>query len=208
MIAGTLGLLILVLLMFVQPRATAPQTFASTIPSSTPSEVAALPEQQTVVSTSEVIPAATAISTPSLEPPRPSATASVAASPQPVTATSTPTLRSITTTATGTQTPTASVAATQTIGPTPRATTTTGITATVGSSGGNIRSAPEVGDNIIGFVARGDEVVVIGAFGEWYLVRLGARTAGRARIEGGEGWIVSALVEDPSEVPPQITVGP
>lgn len=208
MLAGTVGLLVLVILMFVQPRAAVPQTFASTIPVSTPSEVATSSGQEAAPTTTEAVPAATVIATPSPEPPTPAVTASATVSMPSLTATGTPTARSTSTAVTTAPTPGASITATRTSGPTPRATGTTGITATVGAAGGNIRSAPEVGDNIIGFVDPGDEVVVVGALGEWYLVRLGSRTAGRARIESGEGWIVSSLVEDLSGVPPQITAGP
>lgn len=207
MLAGTLGLLVLVILMFVQPRASVPQTFASTVPTSTPSEVASPVVQETAPTSTEAVAAATDIATPAPELPSPAVTASATLPPPPATATGAPTGVPTARGTSTTPTPEASVTATRTPGPTPSATGTTGIPATVGAAGGNIRSAPETGDNIIGFVDPGDEVVVVGAFGQWYLVRLGERTAGRARIDGGAGWIVSSLVEDLSGVPPQITPG-
>jgi hypothetical protein len=77
------------------------------------------------------------------------------------------------------------------------------ITATVRAASGNVRSAPELGNNVVGFVNEGDELVFIGSSGDWYLVRLGEKVSQRSYIRPGEGWVSRIVVNEPSQpVPP------
>ena len=121
----------------------------------------------------------------------------------------TPTLRSSTPTVSMTPPPVPSPL----VPPTPVASPTPApmvITSTVITSGANVRSSPEVGDNVIGSVRRGDALFVLGVLGDWYLVRLGAQTAAGSTIRGDQGWVARSVVSEPSQVPPLITptVGP
>ncbi len=89
---------------------------------------------------------------------------------------------------------------------TPAATPTpTVIVATVRGNTGNVRSSPELGQNVIGLVNGGDEVIVIGANGDWYLVRLGEKRAESSRIRGDEGWVHSMVINEPSGPVPSAT---
>ncbi len=79
------------------------------------------------------------------------------------------------------------------------------ITSTVITSGANVRSAPAMGDNIIGSVRQGDELIVLGVLGDWYLVRLGEQVAAGSTIRGGQGWVGRAVVKEPPRSPPRVT---
>ncbi|MDQ5854096.1 MAG: SH3 domain-containing protein [Chloroflexota bacterium] len=116
----------------------------------------------------------------------------------------TPTPRSPTPTVAMTPTPVPSplVPPTPVASPTPAPTV---ITSTVITSGANVRSSPERGDNVIGSVRRGDELILLGILDDWYLVRLGARTAAGSTIRGGQGWVARSVVSEPSRMPPLIT---
>jgi hypothetical protein len=71
---------------------------------------------------------------------------------------------------------------------------------------GNVRAAPVRGDNVIGAVSEGDEVLFVAATpdGEWFRVQLGQRVAAGSRISSpdGTGWVArSLLTEPPLDVP-------
>lgn len=66
---------------------------------------------------------------------------------------------------------------------------------TVIAAGANVRSAPELGDNIVGQVFQGDELLVIRSENDWLLVRLGTNVSAETRIADGGGWIDSSLVD-------------
>ena len=86
------------------------------------------------------------------------------------------------------------------VAPTP---TPTGITGTVRPSSANVRSSPSVGDNKIGVVWEGDEVVFLEKKGDWYRIRLGAKKSDRSNIGGnGEGWVYRDIVTEPSQPVP------
>ena len=82
------------------------------------------------------------------------------------------------------------------------------ITGTVKGLGGNIRSSPQLGDNVIGLVNAGDELIFLGVSGDWYLVRLGNSVAEGSRIEGVQGWVSNIVVNEPSGTVPEITPTP
>jgi len=92
--------------------------------------------------------------------------------------------------------------------PTPAVTTTavtptvSVITGTVRTGSGNVRSAPELGDNVIGIVNQGDELIFLARRGDWFLVRLGEDVSDDSRIEGGEGWVSLVVVNAPSQPVP------
>jgi len=93
--------------------------------------------------------------------------------------------------------PTPEPTATPALTPTP-----TVIVTTVRGSTGNVRSTPDLGQNVIGLVNGGDEVIVIGRNGDWYLVRLGDKRAETSQIRGDEGWVSSIVINEPAgEVP-------
>jgi hypothetical protein len=66
---------------------------------------------------------------------------------------------------------------------------------------GNVRAQPARGDNVIGAVSEGDEVVFVSGSpdGEWYRVRLGERVAAGSRIssDDGTGWVARSLLTEP-----------
>jgi hypothetical protein len=71
---------------------------------------------------------------------------------------------------------------------------------------GNVRAQPARGDNVIGAVSEGDEVIFVAASpdGEWFRVRLGQRAAAGSRIssDDGTGWVArSLLTEPPLDIP-------
>jgi hypothetical protein len=80
------------------------------------------------------------------------------------------------------------------------------ITSTVIARGANVRSSPAIGDNVIGLVHEGDELILLGVLGDWYLVRLGAQTAVGTTIRGGQGWVGGAVVKAPRQVPPRVAL--
>ncbi len=93
--------------------------------------------------------------------------------------------------------PTPEPTATPALTPTP-----TVIVTTVRGNTGNVRSTPDLGQNVIGLVNGGDEVIVIGRNGDWYLVQLGDKRAETSRIRGDEGWVSSIVINEPAgEVP-------
>jgi uncharacterized protein YgiM (DUF1202 family) len=65
---------------------------------------------------------------------------------------------------------------------------------TVTSGTVNVRSAPAFGNNVIGQVIAGDELVVIDSAEGWLRVRLGSVVSPLSSITNGEGWISSELV--------------
>lgn len=79
------------------------------------------------------------------------------------------------------------------------------ITTTVSFVGGLVRSSPGIGDNVVGTVYQGDDLIVLGASDDWYLVRLGQTRSERSNIGGDQGWISRDLVNPPSQPPPLIT---
>lgn len=81
------------------------------------------------------------------------------------------------------------------------------ITSTVRAGSGNVRSAPELGNNVVGLVNRGDELIFLGASGDWYLVRLGDKVSSQSYIRPGEGWVSSIVVNEPSQKVPPATPG-
>lgn len=91
--------------------------------------------------------------------------------------------------------------------PTVRALTPTPsvITSTVKSGSGNVRSQAQLGDNVIGIVNEGDELIFLAVQGDWYYVELGDKTSARSNIQGGRGWVSRVVVNDPSTRPPQVT---
>ena len=103
----------------------------------------------------------------------------------------------------------AAVTPTPEIIPTPEATPTPSvITSTVRAASGNVRSAPELGNNVVGFVNQGDELIFVGANGDWYLVRLGEKVSERSYIRPGEGWVSRIVVNEPAQPVPPATPGP
>ena len=99
--------------------------------------------------------------------------------------------------------------------PTPQITSTPVVTptasvivTTVRGSTGNVRSTPELGQNVIGLVNGGDEVIVLGKRGEWYLVRLGDNVAESSRIRGDTGWVSSIVIDVPTGPIPEVTAQP
>nr|PZN33437.1 MAG: SH3 domain-containing protein [Chloroflexota bacterium] len=66
---------------------------------------------------------------------------------------------------------------------------------------GNVRAQPQRGDNVIGAVSEGDEVIFLAASpdGEWFRVRLGERRAAGSRIstDDGTGWVARSLLTEP-----------
>src|SRR3712207_808697 len=87
-------------------------------------------------------------------------------------------------------TPIPTLPAVPTTTPTPQ-----GVITTVRITEGNVRSSPAIGQNIIGEVRQGDEVILLGVFGDWYLVRLGAQ----------QGWVARSVVTAPRQEPPLLT---
>jgi hypothetical protein len=82
------------------------------------------------------------------------------------------------------------------------------ITSTVIALSANVRSGPELGDNVIGMVHQGDELLVLGVLGDWYLVRLGEQTSVRSIIRGGQGWVGRVVVKAPRQLPPRVALPP
>jgi len=78
------------------------------------------------------------------------------------------------------------------------------ITSTVKALGGNVRSSPALGNNVIGLVQQGDELVILGVRDDWYLVGLGTKTAPGSNIPGGQGWVRRGLINEPSQPPPLV----
>lgn len=78
------------------------------------------------------------------------------------------------------------------------------ITGTVRAGTGNVRSTPSLGNNIIGLVNSGDEVIFLGVSGDWYRIRLGQTTKPTSRIRGDEGWVSRIVVNEPEEPVPTI----
>ena len=78
--------------------------------------------------------------------------------------------------------------------PTP---TTAPLTVTVIAPEANVRSGPEVGDNIIGQVYQGEDLIVLERTDGWYLVQLGAQRSDDSNIRGGQGWVRSTVVTPP-----------
>ncbi len=68
-----------------------------------------------------------------------------------------------------------------------------------------VYDGPSSNNSIIGGVEQGDELVVLGRSGTWYLVRVSGAESPRSRIEGGQGWIAQDLVGPPSQPVPVIT---
>lgn len=195
---GSLGLIVLMVLSLLQTNPAVLQTSASTIPTS----VATQPPVLTQEAEAPATPSST--SAPTVSPA--TTIAPVDTTPTSAPPTSTPQPQSTPTGAPDVS-PTRSVRATQTrVASTP--TVVEQSIATVGDTGGNVRSEPQIEDNIIGFVDPGDEVIVVGSFGQWYLIRLGEQTSGRSRIDGDEGWIAAALLSQPSQAPPEVAPPP
>jgi hypothetical protein len=92
--------------------------------------------------------------------------------------------------------------------PTTRALTTptpSVIVSTVKSGSGNVRSSAGLGDNVIGIVNEGDELIFLAVSGDWYYVELGEERSARSNIQGGRGWVSRVVVNEPSRRPPQVT---
>jgi len=68
-----------------------------------------------------------------------------------------------------------------------------------------VYDGPSVDHSIIGGVEQGDDVVVLGARGTWYLIRVQGPDSSRSRIEGGQGWIAQEQVGPPSQPVPVLT---
>ena len=167
---------------------------------------AALPGAAMALATTRASPTAT-LFTPTLR----SSTPTVSMTPTPVPSPLVPPTAAASPTPTVAMTP--PLVPSPLVPPTPVASPTPApmvITSTVITSGANVRSSPEVGDNVIGSVRRGDALFVLGVLGDWYLVRLGAQTAAGSTIRGDQGWVARSVVSEPSQVPPLITptVGP
>jgi cytoskeletal protein RodZ len=122
--------------------------------------------------------------------------------PATATAASTPTAPA---TATAASTPTAPATATAASTPVP---TAAGVETTIRAPAVNIRSAPSETSNIVGSVQQGDEVIVLGVFGDWYLIRLGTERAPGSTINTNQGWISQPLVNAPTQTVPAITPAP
>jgi len=103
-------------------------------------------------------------------------------------------------TATTTTEPEATAAPTTTQGPAQ-------IVGTVRAGTGNVRSAPSLGNNVIGLVNRGDQVIFLGVSGDWYLIRLGSTVAPTSRIRGEQGWVSRIVVDDPPQPVPTVQPG-
>ncbi len=67
-----------------------------------------------------------------------------------------------------------------------------------------IYDGPSTNNSIIGGVENGDELVVLGSSGTWYLVRMNDPRDGRTRIEGGQGWIAQDQVSPPTQPVPMV----
>lgn len=84
--------------------------------------------------------------------------------------------------------------------PGPAATPAAALTGEVITSG-NVRAQPVRGDNVIGAVSEGDEVIFVAATddGEWFRVRLGERRAAGSRISSPDetGWVARTLITEP-----------
>jgi HEAT repeat protein len=82
------------------------------------------------------------------------------------------------------------------------------ITGTVRAGSGNVRSVPELGNNVVGLVNEGDELIFLGenSRGDWYLVRLGEQVSDRSFIRPGEGWVSGVVVNEPTEPLPTVTI--
>lgn len=79
------------------------------------------------------------------------------------------------------------------------------ITSTVKSGSGNVRSQAQLGDNVIGIVNEGDELIFLAVQGDWYYVQLGQKRSARSNIRGDRGWVSRVVVNEPSTRPPQVT---
>lgn len=68
----------------------------------------------------------------------------------------------------------------------------------------NVREKPEQGSTSIGEIAAGDQIVVLGVTedGLWYKVRLSSSASPNSKIDGGQGWVFSALVSALDQQPP------
>jgi len=84
------------------------------------------------------------------------------------------------------------------------------ITGTVRRTNGNVRSAPELGNNVVGLVNLDDELIFLGenSSGDWYLVRLSDNVSSRSFIRTGEGWVSGVVVNEPSQSVPKATPSP
>lgn len=143
--------------------------------------------------------------------PRPSATASiptptVTPTSAPPEATSTPTqVPSVLATtpaivATAEPSPTIVRTPTATTVPTPLA-----IAIVDNAVGGYVRGGPGLNNAPIGVVQRGDQLIILGRTGGWYLVRLGTPHSDRSYITGDRGWLSRSLVDRPNLPVPGIT---
>lgn len=92
--------------------------------------------------------------------------------------------------------------------PTPVVTASAAITSTVKAGSGNVRSTPELGDNVVGFVNQGDVLTFLAVSGDWYLVELGSPHSSQSKINGGRGWVSRIVVNEPSQRPPAVTPTP
>jgi hypothetical protein len=90
------------------------------------------------------------------------------------------------------------------------------------TQGANVRPLPNTGNQPIGQVNQGDQVLFLARTGngQWYLIRLGELRAAASRIDNpdgsGSGWINRALVTAPQAdlpvqepvIPPSPTAAP
>ena len=136
-------------------------------------------------------------------PPKPTAVAGSngAKAPAPAPAPATPTPTSAPPSATPTSapppaTPTPVPAAAPPASPPPN-----GPVGTVRLRAANVRSAPSLGNNVVGYVYAGDDIVFLGSSGDWFLIRLGDKKSNRSRIRGDQGWVSRVAVNAPPDVP-------
>ncbi len=112
-----------------------------------------------------------------------------------------------TTATAGTEAATAGATATSGLDAASAPSATTGpatLAGTVVAGTGNVRSSPALGNNIIGLVNKGDEVVFLGVSGDWFLIQLGPKVATTSKIRGGQGWVSRIVVDEPAQPVPTV----
>lgn len=172
---------------------------------------AVIPNPTSTAQTASIVLTPAGSSTPETTTPESTIVATEPVAASTATATTAPTVAA---TATTTPTIAATVAPTlsaTTAPPTPTTApatatpTTTSIVTTVLSSAANIRNAPSPESTIVGSVRQGDQLIIIAATGDWYLVRLGVERAADSTLTTGQGWIAKPLVITPLQTVPTIT---
>ena len=87
----------------------------------------------------------------------------------------------------------------------PSPTVLTPAESTVAAPSAFVYDGPSSNASIIGGVQQGDNIVILGSSGTWYLIQVRSTASPRSRIEGDQGWIAQDAVRPPGQPVPVIT---